>query len=139
METIIKTDSEYARELMQIALRQVGVDVDSVDPMSRTRKREFVDARMYVFRFLYRVTNWSLERIGESWRLPFDHTSVINGLRRYDSLSGLYEEYSNTDRECFAIMDRVRREGKCSEINANRIYAPYTLSMTVNVMPHEAD
>ena len=86
-----------------------GLDVKS-------RKREVVYRRIYLFRYLKQMEGMSLISIGKMFNR--DHSTVIHGLRTFDNVK-LYEDF----------MDYTRKEFELFKINTFRRDL-YTLNRT---------
>ena len=86
-----------------------GLDVKS-------RKREIVYRRIYLFRYLKQMEGMSLISIGKMFNR--DHSTVIHGLRTFDNVK-LYEDF----------MDYTRKEFELFKINTFRRDL-YTLNRT---------
>lgn len=86
-----------------------GLDVKS-------RKRDIVYRRIYLFRYLKQMEGMSLISIGKMFNR--DHSTVIHGLRTFDNVK-LYEDF----------MDYTRKEFELFKINTFRRDL-YTLNRT---------
>ena len=82
----------------------------------KSRKREVVYRRIYLFRYLKQMEGMSLISIGKMFNR--DHSTVIHGLRTFDNVK-LYEDF----------MDYTRKEFELFKINTFRRDL-YTLNRT---------
>jgi hypothetical protein len=82
----------------------------------KSRKRDIVYRRIYLFRYLKQMEGMSLISIGKMFNR--DHSTVIHGLRTFDNVK-LYEDF----------MDYTRKEFELFKINTFRRDL-YTLNRT---------
>lgn len=69
------------------------LNISKADFVSKSRKRELVDARQIYFYRAKRLTNHSLEKIGSKVQNG-DHATVIHGIRQVATVPSLRQKYN---------------------------------------------
>lgn len=77
-----------------------GFSINESQLKSKSRKRELVEARMFVSNFMKQSSNMSLSKIGEFTNS--DHATVLNHLKKY-------KDYCETDPKFKEKADRFRK------------------------------
>lgn len=84
------------RKVYKIIEPRVIVDIIksryNIDIKKRTRKQEYIDARILASYFLYKYTLLSLKRIGEYSGVK-DHATVLYHIKKVRSLMDVYKDY----------------------------------------------
>jgi chromosomal replication initiator protein len=108
---IVKIEVKVTEELVFQAIEE-ALRIDRRTLMSKTRKREVVEARYIFFHVMREHTRDSLAKIGRTFLK--DHATVLHGLRTFKSLM-LYPRFREAVDDVYTVINRTYMETSVKE------------------------
>lgn len=133
----MRKSEQIARELAGVVAPKF--DTNTHDVMSRSRRRERIDARQMVFYYLNQRKQWGPTKTARAFPIDFDHSTVIHGCKAVQNMLDTDSKYAEMSVALFEEMDSVFDEIGDPFYNPVDVPPLHRVSIVLYPEPYEKD